>query len=190
MGILAEPAAFVAHGIDLPKRFAVIELGDQWVTHVKPHVLARDWFFELGAGRYESIDANGRGTINFDLNRKWTGERGAFDLVTDFGTTEHIFNQAEVWRTIHVLAKVGGFIVFDKPTQGYKEHCFYNYHETFFRDIAATNEWEVIALERGTTTRGELIRGVFQKMVDVTFTAPQQGRYLKLLDAAKRSRVS
>jgi hypothetical protein len=180
MGILFEPAEMI-RGLQLPKHFTVCELGDQWVTHVTPHLLAREWYRALGCMRYESIDANGRGTIAWDLNEKWTGETRAFDLVTDFGTAEHIFNQAQVWRTVHLLAKVGGFIVFDKPTQGYAEHGFYNYHETLLRDLAHANKWGVVQMARGKTVRGELIRGVFVKTADIRFQIPQQGRYKKIL---------
>lgn len=180
MGILAEPAGFV-QALPLPKGFAVCELGDQWVTYTLPHRLAKEWYEAMGCGRYESIDANGRGSITYDLNRKWHGKGGEFDLVTDFGTTEHIFNQAEVWRTIHTMTKVGGFIAFDKPTQGYDDHGFFNVHETMLRDLAAANAWAVVNLERGKTTRGQLIRGVFRKTSATKFQAPQQGRYQRSL---------
>jgi len=181
MGILAEPAAFV-RALKLPKGFSVCELGDQWVTYQLPHLLARDFYLQMGAKRYESIDANGRGSITFDLNRKWHGKIGQFDLVTDFGTGEHIFNQAELWRTLHVLTKPGGFIAFDRPAAGYSNHGFYNVHETLFHDLADANRYRVLRLERHPSTRGELLRGVLQKSSGETkFLAPQQGRYQKAL---------
>lgn len=180
MGILKEPADFVK-ALQLPKGFTVCELGDQWVTHELPHRIAREFFQGLGCSRYESVDANGRGTITFDLNRKWHGKTGQFDLVTDFGTGEHVFNQAEVWRTLHVLAKPKGFIAFDHPSQGYPGHSFYRLDECLLRDIAAANAYRVLYLQTGQTTRGELVRGVFQKSGETKFTAPQQGRYKESL---------
>jgi SAM-dependent methyltransferase len=179
VGILAEPAQFVRE-LKLPKKFSICELGDQWVTYLKPHVLAEEFFRTMGCGKYVSIDANGKGTLSADLNRPLPA-MGQFDLVTDFGTGEHIFNQAQVWRTVHELTKPSGYIAFDRPSQGYEGHCFYNTHETLFRDIAAANEYEIVRLERGFTTRGELIRGVFRKGPERKFQTPQQGRYLKSL---------
>lgn len=178
MGILPEPVAFL-RALALPRGFSVCELGDQWVTAEDPHRLAADFYRELGAGRYESIDANGRGTVAFDLNRKWHDVKfGRFDLVTDFGTGEHIFNQAECWRTIHVLTKPKGFIAFDRPAAGYPNHGFYLISETLVRDLAAANAYRIVRLERTATKRGELVRGLFQKRGGETkFTAPQQGRY-------------
>jgi hypothetical protein len=177
MGILAEPAAYIRK-LKLPKGFSVCELGDQWITHGTRR-LARDFYRELGCGRYESIDANGRGTIRYDLNRKWKGEYGVFDLVTDFGTGEHVFDQAQVWRTLHGLAKVGGFIAFDRPSQGYRAHCYYLTAPCLYDDLARANHYRVVRLETFSGTRGELERGVFQKLHADPFVTPQQGRYAK-----------
>lgn len=188
MGILEEPARFIRN-LKLPKGFTVCELGDQKITHTTPHYDADLFYRDLGCARYESIDGNGRGTITHDLNKPLPFHSVAisghlargFDLVTDFGTGEHIFNQAQVWRTVHALVKPSGYIAFDRPVQGYEGHGFYNTHETLFRDIAIANAYEIVRLERGTTSRGELIRGVFRKGAERKFQTPQQGRYLKSL---------
>lgn len=180
MGILREPAAFV-EGLKLPKGFTVCELGDQYLTHVSPHELAEAWYKRLGCRKYVSIDGNGRGTYTHDLNQKLPKPWKPFDLVTDFGTGEHIFDQAQVWRTIHALTKVGGHIAFDRPTSGYPGHCFYLSDEGLFSDIAQANRYDVIRLERATTPRGTLMRGVFKRTTKDKFQTPQQGRYHKCL---------
>lgn len=178
MGILREPADFV-RDLKLPPKFSVCELGDQYITH-GTHRLARDFYRELGCKRYDSIDGNGRGTITWDLNKKWIDPR-RYDLVTDFGTGEHIFNQAQVWRTLHVLTKRHGFIVFDRPCAGYPEHCYHLVQRCLLEDLAHANDYKVLRLEHGTTLRGELLRGVFVKRYDNSFHIPQQGRYRKIL---------
>ena len=188
MGILAEPLEFV-RGLPLRKGFHVCELGDQWITHTTPHILARDYYErEMGCKRYVCIDGNGRsGALALDLNKPLPKNAGigSFDLVTDFGTGEHVFNQAQVWMTVHYLCRPGGFIAFDRPTQGYSAnggHCYYNTHMCLFTDLAAANEYEIIKLEHATTTRGELIRGVYRRPLKKNkFRMPQQGRYKKLL---------
>lgn len=181
MGILRGPAEWIKT-LDLPRGFSVCELGDQYVTYESPHRLAREFYEDLGCTRYDSIDANGRATIAFDLNRKWKARVEPYDLVTDFGTGEHIFNQAEVWRTLHVLTKKNGFIVFDRPAQGYEAHGFYGVHETLYRDLAAANRYLLTHFARATTPRGELLRGVFKKLSDTKFANPQQGRYQTSID--------
>jgi hypothetical protein len=180
VGILLEPAEFV-RDLPLRKGFSVCELGDQYITHETPHRLASEFYKELGCGRYESIDGNGRGTITHDLNVKWVQPIEPFDLVTDFGTGEHIFNQAQVWRTLHVLTRPRGYIVFDRPTSGYPGHCFYHIQQTLIEDIAAANQYHIVRLEPARTGRGTLRRGVFRKREATRFRIPQQGRYQKAL---------
>ena len=182
MGILKEPAAFIA-SLKLPKGFSVCDLGDQWMSDLTAPQIASDWYRSIGCSRYESIDGNGRGTVTADLNLPLplaVHTHGGFDLVTDFGTGEHVFDQAQVWRTMHGLVKPGGYIAFDRPAQGYQKHCYYLTNECVFRDIARANRYEVVWIDRATRKRGELIRGVFrtQKGVSTTFCNPQQGKYL------------
>lgn len=177
MGILAEPLKWVA-ALPLPKRFAVVEFGDQWITEGERR-LAREFYEkDLGCGRYEAIDANGKGTITADLNRPLIPELlGCFDLSTDFGTGEHVFNQYQVWRSLHELTKPGGWIAFDRPTQGYQKHCYFNTNMCLYLDLARANDYDIVNLERRTMPRGELIRGVFVKRGSKKFHVPQQGRY-------------
>jgi SAM-dependent methyltransferase len=181
VGILKEPAEMV-RALPLPTSFSVCELGDQWMSG-KVATLAADWYSDLGCGRYVSIDANGKGTHTADLNLPVAYLKlGQFDLVTDFGTGEHIFDQAQVWRTIHELTKPGGFIAFDRPSAGYDQHCFYTVHRTLLEDLAAANHYSIAHLSPAVTPRGQLIRGVFQRPTTAFgFRVPQQGRYASSL---------
>ncbi len=176
MGIQKEPAAFIA-ALGLPRGFSVCELGNQGICGEGKNIPAQPWYETLGCGQYVSIDGNGRGTWTEDLNHPiFRGVR--FDLVTDFGTGEHIFDQAQVWRTLHELTKAGGIIAFDRPAQGYKTHCYYLTDECLYVDLAAANHYEVLWLAQATTGRGELIRGAFRRPTTAApFVVPQQGRY-------------
>ena len=180
MGILAEPLSAMK-ALKLPKGFRVAELGDQWVTCVKPHRLARDWYQALGCGDYVSIDGNGRGSLLWDLNEPLDLQhlplRGSCDLVTDFGTGEHVFDQAQVWRTLHDLCRVGGYIAWDRPVKGYPTHCYYCLDRCLFDDLEAANGYRVIWRQRRKTSRGILERGIWQRMTADPFKVPQQGRY-------------
>lgn len=182
MGILKEPADFVK-ALKLPLGFSVCELGDQWMSCTNPPSLAEPFYRALGCGRYVSIDGNGRGTVTADLNWPLSSRAlGTFDLVTDFGTGEHIFDQAQVWRTMHELVRPGGYLVFDRPLAGYGEHCFYVTNECLYRDVASANRYEVLTFEKKQTPRGWLARGVFRRpTVVAAFRVPQQGRYRESL---------
>lgn len=174
MGLQRDVAAVIA-GLPLPKYFSVCELGDQGLSWEAKGTKAKDWYVERGCGRYVSIDGNGEGTLTADLNLPVKLE--PFDLVTDLGTGEHIFDQAQVWRTIHALTKPGGYIAFDRPAQGHEKHCFYLTNECVFRDVAEANDYVITWLDRTTRTRGQLIRGIFQKTTNAPFRVPQQGKY-------------
>jgi hypothetical protein len=193
MGIQKEPAAFIAQlaRTALPSGFSVCELGDQGMCGEGKNNPARPWYESIGCGRYVSIDGNGRGTLTADLNQGIADMglselRPRFDLVTDFGTGEHIFDQAQVWRTIHDLTKPRGYIAFDRPAQGYQKHCYYLTNDCLYVDIAAANGYGVVWFARAATPRGQLIRGAFRTpSVSRSFVVPQQGRYLKDLVIAR-----
>src|SRR3546814_7323570 len=81
-----------------------------------------------------------------DLNKPIKGHHydllGKFDLVTNNGTGEHIFNQDAVFENVHDLAKVGGAMLHILPMSPWVNHGFYNYNPILFRDIAAANRYE------------------------------------------------
>lgn len=176
MGILEGPLRWV-EGLPLPKGFTVCELGDQMITCMKPHKLAKTHYEEMGCSVYVSLDGNGKATHLADLNKPVNTDPATFDLVTDFGTGEHIFNQAQVWVTLHNLTKEKGFIVFDRPISGYPGHGFYLCDPSLFKDIAAANGYRILEFGMQQMSRGMLCRGVFQKMSLRKFQYPQQGRY-------------
>ena len=139
----------------------------------------------MGASRYCSIDGNGRGTHVWDLNLPLSAalksELGQFDLVTDFGTGEHIFDQAQVWKTIHELTKLNGCIVFDRPTPGWEKHCYYNTNVCLYHDIATANQYDLLMLQVSPAHQGKLVHGAFRKRSSAPFQVPQQGRYHAIL---------
>lgn len=187
MGIGPEPEAML-RGLPLPQGFTVIELGDQIWHQGKRRSPewwsrpARELYEAMGCTEYEAIDGNGGGTMLLDLNLPLHHLRRQFDLVTDFGTSEHVFDVGQVWRTIHQLLKPGGLVAFDKPGQGFPEHGFYNFHETFFRDFARANGYRIGALYAVEAPRGTCWRGWMQKPAEErAFNTPQQGKYKRRL---------
>lgn len=197
MGILAEPLRYIEE-LKLAPGFSVCELGDQFITSGETKYLAREWYERRGCARYVSVDANGRnGAVVFDLNKPLLridalafGLGKGFDLVTDFGTGEHIFDQRQVWETMHDLCNPGGFIVFDRPTAGYEGHCFYLIQWNVISALAHANDYAVVRLEEHVSTRGILLRGVLRKSNNMPFVVPQQGRYVKdlVIDAIERTK--
>jgi SAM-dependent methyltransferase len=107
---------------------------------------------------YRAIDLNGtEAAWRHDLNRPLPIVE-TFDVVTNFGTSEHVFDQAQLFRSIHALTRPGGLMLHAVPHQGGPDHGFYNYHPTFFHDLAAANEYRLLMLMlmSGTSTGDRL----------------------------------
>jgi hypothetical protein len=73
--------------------------------------------------------------------------RGQFDLVTNYGTTEHVLNQMLAMRSIHDLAKPQGLIHHDLPMGGYYLHCYFTYNPSLFHDLATANGYRLVFQE-------------------------------------------
>ena len=136
----------------LGKDPSVIELGSQTLTFrmkERDHVDTVQAFYkELGFVSYDAVDFDGRGTIEFDLNEPMPVSR-TFDLVTNNGTGEHIFNQAAVFKTCHDLCKQGGVMVHILPWINWRNHGFYNFNPILFKDLAAANGYEILKMYAG-----------------------------------------
>jgi hypothetical protein len=70
--------------------------------------------------------------------------REHYDVVLNFGTTEHIFNQWNCFTVIHDATKVGGIIYCVLPATGYLDHGYFCYTPLFFKDMARANEYDVV----------------------------------------------
>ncbi len=95
----------------------------------------------LGVSHYEAIDLHGSpAAMKQDLNEPVTLAQ-RYDIVTNFGTAEHVFNIAQVFRTMHEAVKPGGLLLHALPNQGAYDHGFYNFHPTFVFDLAQANDY-------------------------------------------------
>tara|TARA_B110000438_G_C15746750_1_gene621089 strand:- start:31 stop:1005 length:975 start_codon:yes stop_codon:yes gene_type:complete len=113
----------------------------------KGSISAKDFYHSLGFTEYNSIDADGkRGSLVFDMNEVLIDHykfNKTYDLITNFGTTEHVFNQKNVFENIHNLAKKDGYLFHLLPFEGDFNHCYYNYHPKFFYDLAQHNNYQI-----------------------------------------------
>jgi SAM-dependent methyltransferase len=82
----------------------------------------------------------------FDLNREACPPRyrGTFDVVLNFGTTEHIIDQVNCFRVMHDALRVGGVAVHQVPTIGWHGHGYVAYQPLFFDDLIRANGYEFI----------------------------------------------
>jgi hypothetical protein len=112
---------------------------------------------------YNSIDVcPGLKTEILDLNFDPLPDRmrSRYDVVLNFGTTEHIFNQWNCFELMHDATKVGGVIYHQLPASGYFDHGYYCYTPLFFREMAEANEYEILDLF--VTSAGETLVDALQ----------------------------
>src|SRR4051812_16799221 len=65
----------------------------------------KDFYALFGLSDYQSLDAeDDRATYKHDLNFP-IPKLPEFDVVTNFGTTEHVFNIGQAFSTIHELTR-------------------------------------------------------------------------------------
>jgi SAM-dependent methyltransferase len=196
----------------LPHGGTLLEIGEaNWYGDIQPDFPYQPGsnLFEIAKACYASLFAPERtvaidkdGTpaaLRHDLNQPFDlGEQ--FDVVINHGTAEHIFNVAQVFRSMHDHCQPGGLMIHESPFTGWIDHGFYCLQPTLFYDLAAANCYEIVlvAVEdfaaksyQRLTTRdhavelaaaGELppngtLFVVFRKLFDMEFRVPCQGYY-------------
>lgn len=97
--------------------------------------------------RYQSFDVVQAPMCEyFDLNEdrvRW-GWRGAFDLILNFGTTEHVLNQLNAMRAMHDFAKPGGMIYSLFLRGGNMDHGLLHYTDKFVDLLCRANNYETV----------------------------------------------
>jgi len=99
----------------------------------------------LGVNNYHCIDLNGKdNSIKFDLNNPYNDKKhlNKYDLVTDIGNNEHVFNVGEAYKTMYNLCNVNGYMwIFQSVYNG---NGFFNYDISFFEGFALANELGIV----------------------------------------------
>jgi hypothetical protein len=107
---------------------------------------ARDFWLWLGFD-YAAIDVDGSpGSIPIDLNFDSAPPEaiGKYQLVTNYGTTEHVANQLNAFKIIHDLTSVAGVMVHELPAQGHVNHGLVSYNFNFFWMLSRSNGYKVV----------------------------------------------
>lgn len=133
------------NGIDL-KKSNIVELGDQMMhPDLQVFLDSKNAYFsrhmKSQGDKILTIDIKGkiRGSLaeKIDLNQKIPDEYvNKFDLLTNFGTSEHVSDQYMVWKNMMSLVKVGGFLYHDIPFRGtWKNHGYVSYDYNMFTTL-------------------------------------------------------
>jgi SAM-dependent methyltransferase len=161
----------------------MLELGDQTIrTPGIPERTGKEYFENRGVD-HTSFDLNAKnGALPVDLAQPIEDSRwlGAFDIVTNAGTTEHVEPyeaQYVCFRSIHDCLKVGGIAVHVVPDLdeleqhgSWANHCNNYYTDAFFRRLAELNGYTLISSQVMNGNRCVCLR----KTTDAPFTASRE----------------
>jgi hypothetical protein len=145
---------------------SMLELGNKRWGKRAPY---KQFFHENGM-LHVSVDLNGRdGALPLDLRKPLS--LGEFDIVTNFGTTEHVSEQEPVWRNIVDAAR--HVIVSTTPKPGtYKGHGLLYPKMEFYTELARLNGFHVERLYEEQRKKGVLICARLVRKERVPFRMP------------------
>lgn len=110
-------------------------------------ISARTLFIRLGFDRVVATDVDDFEGCDFlfDLNADEVpaGHRGAYDMVLDAGTFEHVFHLPNAFANAVAFTKVGGRIVHMSPSSNHIDHGFHMFSPTLFWDYYLANGLEL-----------------------------------------------
>jgi hypothetical protein len=98
---------------------------------------------------YASIDIDGTpDSIPLDLNCDEVNSAlcGRYNVVTNFGTTEHLANQLHTFKVIHDLAAPGALMVHAVPAGGMLNHGLISYNPKFFWMLGRSNGYKPVLM--------------------------------------------
>jgi hypothetical protein len=158
----------------------MFELGDQQMychQDIEEGSAAKVWF-ESQDVKHTSIDLNGLlGAEKYDLSQpidrpEWVG---AFDIVTDFGTSEHVANLYQCFKTCHDVCKLDGLIIHSNPKIGnWPGHGFHYFTEIFYRILCDTGLYQPVDISEnyacGNSVDGWQINATLRKIVNEFIT--------------------
>src|SRR5258707_12542189 len=106
-------------------------------------------FWEALGVSYTAIEFGGhRDSVALDLNRDVVPRalQGAFQLVVNAGTTQHVVNQDNAFRVMHDLACKRGVIYHDLPVFQL-DHGMFNYNPRFFWRLRDSNDYGLLGMK-------------------------------------------
>jgi len=147
MGIRAALAQFEREsldrrGLDYPG-LKWCELGNQRIGR-KP---AKEAYLSYGVEAHVAIDLNGKdGAMPLDLDDPVPFVFvDQFDVITNYGTSEHVNDQYQLFKNAHDMCKVNGIIINIVPREdNWPGHCRYYYTERFSRSLAEACGYDIV----------------------------------------------
>ncbi len=111
----------------------------------------------LGFSRVDVLDVSDfeGANILLDLNRGEAPDSllGAYDLIIDHGSLEHVFNLPHALTILDSLLAPDGRVFHSSPGSNFCDHGFYSLSPTFFFDYYSANQWQIERIDVYRMTR-------------------------------------
>lgn len=137
--------------------------------------IAKDYFQELGIDHISLDIIEHQKCVQFDLRELHKEITPTSDIVTNFGTLEHVDGSLYVpFLNIHNMCKVGGIMIHENPKTGnWPGHGQHYFTGEFYSVLAGACGYEFIEVTEeaamGNVTDGWNICAVLRKLTDVQF---------------------
>jgi len=146
------------------------ELGNQKIKFLKQRIPAKKYYQNLGIKEHVSIDLNKKnGAIAVDLDKPVPDALlDRFNMLTDYGTLEHVNYQYQSFKNMHNMCKIDGIMLHALPPPGHWiGHGRYYYPEEFFYGLAEQAEYNLVSeiqrKQRGEKELHDMLLVAFQK---------------------------
>lgn len=156
MGITRTCREFERATLDLVqmdyKNLRICELGNQFMEELESpegRGPAKPIYSSWGV-QHTSIDLNGlNGALVLDLDRPVPPNMvNRFDLVTNYGTVEHVNNQFQAFKNVHDMVRIGGAMIHTlPPPNSWPNHGRYHYSEEFVTQLARACNYQIVRME-------------------------------------------
>jgi len=168
------------------------ELGDQIYYN---GVVAKTIYQSVGVN-HTSIDINGKhGALALDLSKPLSDKYfNKFDIITNYGTIEHVENQYECFKNVHNMLKIGGIAIHGVPfINNWPAHGRYYYSLDFFEMLARNNKYDIIDLcvlnEEFYAHPRNLVAAVLKKINADEFNSREEFNSIPILDSGNKKRT-
>lgn len=156
----------------------ILELGNKGNSNG----IYKDDYIRAGAKSYHSTDLNGLdGAIPLDLRSESAAEQikeatgiESFDIITNFGMSEHIPVQRTFYQCMHNLGHVGSIFVHWTPrARMFQEHGYHGsiFHaeDNFFDKLIIANNYKTISAPQFAGDYNRIVTCVLKKQEDTAF---------------------
>ena len=176
------------------EKIRICELGSQIIVNRK--IPAKQFYIkEKNVLEHISLDLNGMyDSLKVDLGRPVPKQLlNRFNLITNYGTTEHVTNQYHVFKNINNMCKVNGVIIHAVPIPNHWiNHSRYYYSQLFFSELANLCNYKILNIVIKNAydpprPKKNLIYVALIKQDNNNFILNKTFKQLKVFDSKNRS---